>query len=167
MCVVMICPDSWSLRWIRVLVHRAGAIDLSTRNLACMSHSCTLSTRLSMPILSTVMVLTCSRVCVCVYRLLSSSDCSRKKTHLDQMSVSSSGSSGSEMDDFSFPLRPKSQVTMITRSTSNLLIGQIQDRQTCVSHISSWMCLHVSAVQYTNHATRDVYRHDGITLGNK
>ncbi|XP_060774520.1 ral guanine nucleotide dissociation stimulator-like 1 isoform X2 [Neoarius graeffei] len=41
--------------------------------------------------------------------LLSSSDYSRKKTHLDQMSVSSSGSSGSEMDDFSFPLRPKSQ----------------------------------------------------------
>lgn len=41
--------------------------------------------------------------------LLNSSDSSRKKTHLDQISVSSSGSSSSEMDDFSFPLRPKSQ----------------------------------------------------------
>ncbi|XP_053493422.1 ral guanine nucleotide dissociation stimulator-like 3 isoform X1 [Ictalurus furcatus] len=41
--------------------------------------------------------------------LLNSSDSSRKKTHLDQMSVSSSGSSSSEMDDFSVPLRPKSQ----------------------------------------------------------
>ncbi|XP_060725094.1 ral guanine nucleotide dissociation stimulator-like 1 isoform X2 [Tachysurus vachellii] len=33
----------------------------------------------------------------------------KKKTHSDQMSVSSSGSSSSEMDDFSFSLRPKSQ----------------------------------------------------------
>ncbi|XP_053354902.1 ral guanine nucleotide dissociation stimulator-like 1 isoform X2 [Clarias gariepinus] len=41
--------------------------------------------------------------------LLSSSDSSRKKTHSDQISVSSSGSSGSETDDFSFMLRPKSQ----------------------------------------------------------
>ncbi|KAF5888850.1 ral guanine nucleotide dissociation stimulator-like 1 isoform X1, partial [Clarias magur] len=41
--------------------------------------------------------------------LLSSSDSFRKKTHSDQMSVSSSGSSGSETDDFSFTLRTKSR----------------------------------------------------------
>ncbi|KAK3575545.1 hypothetical protein QTP86_029456 [Hemibagrus guttatus] len=48
-------------------------------------------------------------ICKKLGLLLNSSDSSRKKTHPDQMSVSSSGSSGSEMDDFYFLLRPKSQ----------------------------------------------------------
>ncbi|XP_058259940.1 ral guanine nucleotide dissociation stimulator-like 1 [Hemibagrus wyckioides] len=48
-------------------------------------------------------------ICKKLGLLLNSSDSSKKKTHSDQMSVSSSGSSGSEIDDFSFLLRPKSQ----------------------------------------------------------